>query len=253
MRPLVWKTFKPTHDELALFELESKQDSKFDPLKLKEKTWTEYQAGKLRLQCVECELAKVFAILPKGVAIPTKDWGPIFQWLGPSSTGEPWRVFWFGTTVARMFPVNGAIAAQHLNGGYTNPCSTRGIFIYRIEEATRVLIHELLHAACLDPPVDSIPFREATIETWAELFLVAYRSKGDLEQAARLWALQSQWVSDTNQRAETKHNVRGNSQYAWRYLNGRAQIYQSLGIMLPQPSNGPPPTSSRFTHPELGD
>ncbi len=207
----------------------------------------------MRMDCVECEYARVYAILPDGVSVPTEDWGYLFQWLGPPKDGGKWKVFWMGAATPRKFPSAGNLAAEHLNGGYTNACSTRGIFIYRLEEATRVLVHEMLHAACLDPPVDSIPIREATTETWAELFLVAYRSRGIPGQAARLWLLQSQWIADTNQRAARLHNVRGNSQYGWRYLNGREAVLQGLGIVLPPASKGPPPTSSRFTHPVLGD
>lgn len=238
-----------------MFEQESQSDSQFDPMRLKSKTWNSYRRGTFGLQVAECGkgLARVLAILPAGAKIPTEDWGRIFQWLGPAKSGEPWRVYWFGASAPRKFPDRGALAAEHLNGGYTMPCSTRGIFVYRMEEATRVLIHELLHAACLDPPDASLPVREATVETWAELFLIAHRSNGFRGTAARLWALQAQWVADTNQRAERNHNVRGNAQYGWRYLNGREMVYQGLGIVLPPPTKGPPPTSSRFTHPALGE
>jgi hypothetical protein len=238
---------------MRLFETEASEASQFDPLRLKNNTWNAYKAGTMQLHCMDCVIARVIAILPNGSKIPTEDWGHLFQWMGPAKDGKPWRVFWFGASAERKFPDHGALAAQHLNGGYTQPCSTRGIFMYRMEEATRVLIHELLHAACLDPPSDSIPFREATVETWAELFLVAYRSKGFRGHAAQLWAQQAQWVADTNHRAEHSHNVRGDKHYGWRYLNGRKGIYESLGIVLPPPSKGPAPTSSRFTHPALGD
>ncbi len=183
---------------MELFEMESMSSSQFDPLRLKKTTWNGYKSGELQLHCMECPLARVLAILPKGSRIPTEDWGPLFQWFGPSASGQPWRVFWFGSTVLRKFPSHGAVAAEHLNGGYTQACSTRGIFIYRMEEATRVLIHEMLHAACLDPPNETIPVREATVETWAELILVAYRSKGFLGKAEQLWTQQAQWVADTN-------------------------------------------------------
>lgn len=248
-----WNPFSPSGEELALFRQEATTPSQFDPLQLKKKVWNAYESGRMQMQSLECPCAKVMAILPEGVKIPTEDWGTLFRWLGPPKTGDKWRVFWLGATTPRKFPARGPLAAEHLNGGYTNVCSTRGIFIYRIEEATRVLIHEMMHAACLDPPVDSIPLREATTEAWAELLLVAYRSRGNPEEAVRLWSLQSRWIADTNARASDTHNVRGNAQYGWRYLNGRKEVLEHLGIQLPHPSRGPPPTSSRFTHPELGD
>jgi hypothetical protein len=109
-----------------------------------------------------------------------------------------------------------------------------------------------MHATCLDPQTPSIPWREATIETWAELILIALLSKGDMAATKRLWAIQSQWVSNTNWRSKEKHHVHDQSDYGWRYMNGRAFIYASLGCALP-PYSGHAPTSSRFTHPELGD
>jgi hypothetical protein len=158
----------------------------------------------------------------------------------------------FGGEVPRLFPKDGApLAAEHLNGGYTMGCSTDGIFIYRIEEATRVLIHELLHAACQDPYEKSVPQREATIETWAEVIFVAFCSKGIPRKAERLWKLQTQWVADTNLQA-SKHSVQSEADYGWRYLNGRINVYKDLGLELPKPS-GVAPSRSRFTHPELGD
>ena len=251
--PLEWRPCEPAQADMALFEQEASEPSKFDPLGLKRAAWTAYAERKVPVECTECALAKIYAILPKDTKIPTDDWGRLFQWLGPPKDGGQWKVFWMGTTTPRNFPAEGQpLGAEHLNGGYTTGCSNRGIFIYRQEEATRVLVHEMLHAACLDPPVDSIPIREATTETWAELFLVAYRSRGVPGQAARLWALQSQWIADTNQRSSRQHNVRGNAQYGWRYLNGREIVLADLGILLPAPSKGPPPISSRFTHPALG-
>ena len=250
---LEWVTAKATPAELTTMSQEAAQDSPFDPYKLKQSMWSAYTAGKAQLVCKECPLAKVIAVLPKGrTTIPLEAWSRVFQWFGAPSQGK-WLVFWYGAETPRKFPKAGApLAAEHLNGGYTNPCSTNGIFIYRIEEATRVLIHELMHAACLDPPSPSVPFREATVETWAELFLVALKSKGDLSAAEKLWSLQAQWVADTNERAATAHGIRGNTNYGWRYLNGRAGIYAQLGIGLPVA--GPKkPARSRFTHPALGD
>jgi hypothetical protein len=130
------------------------------------------------------------------------------------------------------------------------PCSSRGIFIYRAEEVTRVLIHELLHAACLDPKDVTLEVREATIETWAELFLIAHRAKGDATKAGALWKLQSQWIVDTNCKATQHHAVKGPADYAWRYLNGREGVFKSLGVELPKP-RAHKASSCRFTHPGL--
>ena len=130
------------------------------------------------------------------------------------------------------------------------PCSTKGIFIYRLEEATRVLIHEILHAACLDPPGATLEVREATVETWAELFLIALKSKGFIKKAEELLQIQLQWVADTNHRALKDHAVSSPEHYGWRYLNGREHVYESLGILLPKAGKREV-QESRFTDPVL--
>lgn len=249
---LQWSESAATKAEIALLKSECHTESDFDPLKLRINTWKDYKSGKYKLKCSECSLAKVISIVPPHVDPALEDWGRIFQWLGPSAKGGKWTIFWLGAAAKREFPIRGApMDAKHVNGGYTMPCSTQGVFIYRIEEATRVLIHELLHAACLDPPKASLPIREAMIESWAELFLVAHKAGGDINKAEELWDKQAQWVSDTNFKAATHNNVRGPADYAWRYLNGRAGIFRRLGIELPKPQPLPLKASSRFTHPAL--
>ncbi len=233
---------------------EALKESPFDPMGLKRANWNSYMKKTTQMVCMDCGLGRVIGILSKGRTIPIELWGRVFQWFGPpQGKSKKWLIYWFGAEVPRAFPgVGQPLGPAHLNGGYTMPCSASGIFIYRFEEATRVLIHELMHAACLDPPTPSIPWREATIETWAELILVALLSKGEKTAAKRLWGLQSQWVTDTNRRSHEKHGVRGDGDYGWRYMNGRAAIYTRLGCQMPPPS-GHVPASSRFTHPELGD
>lgn len=251
MPALSWREQKATDEDLEHFRREAAHGTQFDPTGLKAGIWKGYQEGSIELHCKTCGIGRVVALLPKGVQIPVDSWGRVFQLFGKPVKGLHWTVYWFGAEAPRCFPKDGELlAAEHLNGGYTTICSTRGIFIYRLEEATRVLIHELLHAACLDPP-GSLPEREATVESWAEVILVALRAKGSETKAAHLWRLQTQWVADTNKRAARAHRVKGQDDYAWRYMNGRADVYKSLGIALPEAVSKP--VSSRFTHPELGD
>jgi hypothetical protein len=240
------------------------------------------------------ELARVTCFLPVGVKEPDWGlWGRVFAWFGPAGRrkrGQPWRVIWFAATTPRRFPFAGQdLGPEHVNGGYTRPCSTEGIFIYRAEEATRVLIHEMMHAACLDehphtegvhiphrgalrdeqpgtpgvhiphssatsPHGWSVPLREAQVEVWAELILIALLSRGQPKVALNLWNLQSQWVADTNRKARDDHGTRDISDYAWRYLCGREVMYARLGVTLPvaDASAAGHMRSVRFTHPALG-
>lgn len=208
--------------------------------------------GGAKLLCKSCEYAKVFWIQPNGTSIepPWSEWGRIAQMFGTTPQGIKWKVFWFPANVKRVLPpVGQQVGPLSLNGGYCFPCDPRSVIVYRYEEATRVLIHELLHAACTDPDAP-LPIKEATTETWAELILVALCSKGNVAEAKRLWRLQSAWISNQNYKLITQYNVTTPEAYAWRYTVGRELILHNLRIPLPlpKPTHG---TSSRFTHPAL--
>ena len=253
--PLSWEPCEVEQGELAAAERESMSGQQFDRHGLKALIWKGYKEGRVRLLCRRIgSLVRVVSFLPEGVAEPNWEfWARIFQWFGPSSTGKPWRVTWFAAHAPRQFPDPGQdLGPEHVNGGYTQICSTDGIFIYREEEATRVLIHEMLHATCLDEKGEgwTIPMREAMIEMWAELILIALKSRGTMTKAKRLWVKQSHWIADTNGKAQEEHNEENDTDYAWRYLSGRSIMYGNYGIALPA-ARPIRQRSLRFTHPEL--
>jgi hypothetical protein len=259
----------------------------FDRKGLKRAVWTAWKAGRAKMVCKvlrhenagAMELARVVCILPAGVHEPPWSlWARIFAWFGPArgsvASSNPWRVTWFAAVSPRRFPYAGQdLGPEHVNGGYTRPCSTEGIFIYRAEEATRVLVHEMMHAACLDEPSHtagvhiphsgaarneqgsswSVPLREAQVEVWAELILIAILARGRDKEAERLWGLQSQWVANTNRKARIDHGTHDISDYAWRYLCGREVMYARLGVALPAAAVAETMRSVRFTHPALGE
>lgn len=232
---------------------EASHDSQFDPMRLRRNLWELTNTGGADLLCKSCSYAKVCWIQPRGTYIepPWSEWGRLFQWLGPPPQGTKWTVFWFPAPTKRMLPPKGySVGPAHVNGGYCYPCNPHVIVVYRLEEATRVLLHEVLHAACTDPPHASLEIKEATTETWAELFLVALCSKGNVELAKKLWRLQSSWISNQNEKLRRVYHVLRPSDYVWRYTVGREVILSQLRIQLPSPR----PThgmSSRLTHPAL--
>lgn len=254
---------------MAALEREAVNDQ-FDKLKLKRVTVEANRTGHAAAVCYECTHARVIALLSPGQTVPLAAWGRIFQWFGPpkpeqwvgaplgtntAPTAPRWTIYWYANPTPRQFPPIGQpLGPEHVNGGYTSPCSAAGIFIYRHEEATRVLIHELMHAACLDEQAWDIPHREAMVETWAELILVALVAKGRPAAAAELWRQQAFWIAEGNAHAKFYNKVRGPTDYAWRYLNGRAEMYTRLGVALPNPRPFPAGAmvSTRFTHPALG-
>lgn len=250
--PAPWRDCAPRLDELQKAEAEATAGAQFDVAGLKKEIWDGYKAGRVGLQCREAPTGRVLAFVPPGVEVPWLTWGRILQWFGPAPDGRPWLIIWYAAAKKREFPGFGQdLGPEHVNGGYTQPCSTHGIFIYREEEATRVLIHELLHATCLDEPGWSIPLREAMIESWAELILTAITSKGHRARAAELWSRQAQWIADTNWRARHLNGTNDISDYAWRYLLGRVEMLEKLGIVLPAPRKHVGERSLRFTHPDL--
>ena len=253
----VWSVYKPTENDMKQMEQNSLANNTFDKAALKNQVWNKYKQGLYRCIGMECEYGRVIALLSPGTKIPLDDWARIFKWYGKPADGRKWVVYWFGSLVKREFPKRGMpMGPEHVNGGYTTRCSSEGIFIYRVEEATRVLIHELFHAACLDPDpaTTPVPILEANTETWAELLLIAFLSGGNHAKAARLWNIQRAWIQKTNQRAAGAHSVRNQRDYAWRYLNGRAEVYALLGFDLGAGFTNTVVNrgeSSRFTAPEL--
>jgi hypothetical protein len=248
-----WTDYKPSQKDMKELEQNSLTNNTFDKKALKNTVWNAYKKGTYKCIGKECEYGIVVALLEPGTSIPLEDWGYIFKWFGKPTGAAKWVVYWFGSPVKREFPETGSpMGPEHVNGGYTTRCSASGIFIYRLEEATRVLVHELMHAACLDPDPSktSLPVLEATTETWAELLLIAFRSKGRFPKAQRLWSAQRLWIQATNRRAEKSHAVKGEDDYAWRYLNGRVAIFLELGFDLGTglKEGG---SSSRFTSPLL--
>lgn len=226
--------------------------SDFDPLQVRKNYWNMLVSGHAELHCKSCIYAKVLYIVPKGKQIepPWELWGRLFQWLGPSSKGK-WRCFWFPANIPRVLPPLGKpVGPEHVNGGYSYACTPDRIVIYRKEEATRVLAHEMLHSACLDRTDSILPLREADIETWAELYLVALCSGGSERKAKELWAKQSQWMSNLNNLLRGSYGVKSPSDYAWRYTVGREVVLPFLKLELPEAQ--PHRTKScRLTSPAL--
>lgn len=240
---------------MSAAEKEAYAGKAFDKHGLKLGIWTAYKEGSASLVCRKLgTLARAILFLPAGTKEPNWDlWARIFQWFGRSKDGKPWKVIWFPARALREFPLVGQdLGPEHVNGGYTQICSTDGIYIYREEEATRVLIHEMVHAACLDEQGEgwTIPLKEAMVEMWAELILIAIVSRGSPFRAKLLWKKQSHWISDTNHAAQKLHNEEDPTDYAWRYLSGRAHMYATQGIELPAP-RALQNKSTRFTHPAL--
>lgn len=205
------------------------------------------------LVCKSCPYAKVLVFVKKGERDPTPwiVWGEIFHLFG-NHHQYPWRIGYFPSTSKRILPGPGfPLGPEHVNGGYTMPCSTNGIIIYRKEEATRVLLHELFHASCCDRPELCLEDKEAETEAWAELALIAYLAKGKKKEAKQLLKKQLNWMSQGHSILREQYNVQGPESYVWRYTIGREPAFHRLGIEVPFQHQAKHRLSNRLTHPDL--
>lgn len=234
-KPLLWIRDEPTQEDLDHLVKEGSENSEFDPLGFRRSVLEDLRNGKARLITKSCEIAKILAVVYPGQSIPWDLFGRIFQVFGKRQT--PWRVVWFANPTQRQLPPPTYQAtSQHLNGGYALPCRPETIVIYRHEEVARVLIHELLHAACTDDMNDPVEVRETKTEVWAELFLIAVQARGRPRIASRLWAIQSQWIVDQEAVLREDHAANTPNEYAYRYTVGRREILERFGLSLPKVS-----------------
>jgi hypothetical protein len=101
--------------------------------------------------------------------------------------------FWLVPVDApRIFPQGATkIQAEHINGGYTYR-SGQDVYILRREEFPKVMLHETIHHTMMDPgafrhpekaalqrafqlaPTSRFEPEEAIVETWADLFHIAF-------------------------------------------------------------------------------
>jgi hypothetical protein len=139
------------------------------------------------------------------------------------------KIFFLASPHLRTIPKNPRtpIGPPNINGGYTYHCNMETIVIYRAEDATRVLIHELQHASCLDHVENGTDLVEAETEAWAELLYAGLLSQGKKALFHELVQKQADWMSTQN--AEVKKHIKGR-QFPWRYTVGKEEVWERWGI-----------------------
>lgn len=265
-----WVRDEPTAEDLEHIKREGNSPSQFDPLGLRKQMTDDLASGKAVLKTKSGPFAKVLAVVYPETQIPWKTLGQIFSAFGEppnqKAFGSPsgdkgkgkgkgkWRVVWFAHPKTRVFPSAGEatenitrqlknlqtlVQPQHINGGYAYACAPETIIIYREEEVERVLVHELLHAACTDDMSKPEWMREVLTETWAELFLVGILAQGSMRKAKKLWEIQAQWIADQEAVLTKEFHITKPEHFPWRYTVGRSSVLKGLGIPLPPPSADP--------------
>lgn len=208
--------------------ISGKQDP-FDRLGLKSDFAKRLKSKKANLVKSVCAHGEILLLTFKedSYTPPWKTWWRAIRLLSP----KPVRVAIFAHPQKRLSPPHGhPLAEEHVNGGMTMRCDAKTIIIYRKEEATRVLIHELFHANCSDPYNLDVPFLEADTEAWAELVLCGMAAKGNATAFKRLMSNQIQYALKQSSSAEKHHEVEDETDYAWRYLSGRLDVWKRLGV-----------------------
>jgi hypothetical protein len=248
----VWKNDILTDKDKNILQNEAYEVSKFDKLNLKKEIYDKFLNGSVQPIVKKMKNARI-VILTENIHLffPWHTWGRLFQWMGKPKDSNEWQIYLYASQIKRILPKEGDVGPEHLNGGYTYPCKSDCVVIYRYEEATRVMIHELLHAACTDDFSKSVEFREASTELWAELFLVTLLSKGNIDLANKLWLKQDNYIQDLNATLYNFYNVKTYKDYGARYTILRISILESLRINLDSTYNPKRIHISRFTSPEL--
>lgn len=209
-------------------ETAGKEDP-FDKLGLKSDFAKRLKTGRAEIRKSVCQHGEILLVSFKGDTFTPswKTWWRAIRILSP----KPVRILIFAHPQKRLSPPHGhPLGEEHVNGGMTMRCDAKTVVIYRKEEATRVLIHELFHANCSDPYNLDVPFIEADTEAWAELVLCAMAAKGDAPIFKRLMSNQIQYALKQSSSAEKHHEVENETDYAWRYLSGRLDVWKRLGI-----------------------
>lgn len=142
------------------------------------------------------------------------------------------------------------LKAADINGGFSYLGQQELVVVYRFEEVTRVLLHELLHTIGFDME-KGVEELEAYTEAWTELFLCALLSKGHTNKFSKLWSEQVNWMVEQAESLKVERNVNTPVDYAWRYMLGKVSVLNELGFIkdfvkmhLLEPSR-----SLRFTTP----
>lgn len=242
---VIWQNIPLHTKDFEFLKEECNKNSEFDPLNKRKRMFDDMVNGKLLVIASKCEYGQIVGLLEtmeQIAEVPWGLWGRILRMFSEPSR-KPFKVFFLADKSLREFPSgNEAITPENINGGYTYRCDPETIFVYRAEDATRVLIHELQHSCCLDNPKNSVDVLEAETEAWAELFYIAILSQGKKYMFNDLLQRQSEWMIKQNKKVK-KHMKNPNTavfieedndiimEFPWRYTIGKEDVWERWGIL----------------------
>ncbi len=238
-RELEWKiTCNLYHihkDDITYLLNESKKKSEFDPMNIRIKMIEEWEEGKLEMIKGECQYGTIIMILDREIKredIPWRLWGRILRLYCQKNNNKKCKIYILASSKKRNFPRNNEkIKPENINGGYTYTCNLETIMIYRAEDATRVLIHELQHSSCLDDKQKDIDNIEAETEAWAELLYIGLLSKGKKEIFKQLLKKQIEWICIQNRKVQKHMKDKNSKEFPWRYTIGKEEVWKRWGLI----------------------
>ena len=252
-----WVPRSPDPKHLSVLERECSNPSDFDEILSKQTLYKDYKEGRLKPYVCEHRVTKdtIIALFPESQQVHDVPWALWSQIVQLFRRDEPHTIFLLAHQAIRHFPPYGKpIRPFHINGGYTYPCNADCVFVFRAEDATRVLLHELFHSNCCDNTALHLEEREAETEAWAELFWCGLISRGDPSQRARLSGRhassqtrsakrdlkafkslvteQGSLIRTQNRRLVAGHHMEpGPMGFPWRYTIGKELLWKRWGLL----------------------
>jgi hypothetical protein len=222
-------------EDISYLLNESKKKSEFDPMNIRIKMIEEWEEGKLEMIKGECQYGTIIMILDREIKredIPWRLWGRILRLYCQKNNNKKCKIYILASSNKRFFPKNNEkIRPENINGGYTYTCNLETIMIYRAEDATRVLIHELQHSSCLDDKQKEIDDIEAETEAWAELLYIGLLSKGKKEIFNQLLKKQIEWMCIQNRKVKNHMKDKNSKEFPWRYTIGKEEVWKRWGLI----------------------
>jgi len=247
-----WIDDSPKFADTDLLHKNALSESAIDEINFRADMVAKWKSGKSDIQLKVKELPGRTRVVFLGTEkqwsqIPWVTWARIFQ-----AVEHPiGHVLFYADARPRVDPEPGPLKAKDVNGGYSYICRQELVVIYRFEEATRVLLHELLHTLCFDKE-KGVEDLEAHTEAWTEVFLCALLSKGSSAKFNKLWKQQVHWMVEQTDSLKLERGINGPAEYAWRYMLGKKEVLDNLGFLRDYTAgNKHEATSSlRFTTPQ---
>jgi hypothetical protein len=247
-KPPAYHLQTPTSNDFHYIQSVAPTNDQFDMLGLKRQMLEALKANKAtHTKCVS-PLGEIHLIALKSSPVEPQ-WNTWWRAVRLLISKPPVRIVMFAHPRKRLAPSKPThVSKEHVNGGAAMRCDPKSIVLYRKEELTRTLIHELLHATCSDPYYKPTEFIEADTEAWAELTLCGMAAKGDYQRWKDEFSKQLDWSVKQAATLEDHFDVKGSNDYAWRYLIGRLDVWKRLGLDVPgRPTTYKPVKSLRFT------